>query len=269
MPDDDSDLDMPIAIPSLPKSTRAKRTSSTTDTEQSACQKSWNIDALALTRKTVGARKGTWSVEGYVGLEGTFTSKLSCCLHLCTRVDHVVLEYRLTSSFSNRRTIGQIWLDVRRYRRSQAILCPRYRFQRSAAHKLIVAAAELTLQVLDTYPARYETQITLDPPSSTTTSVRRILDRFLNVHNLSISVLLTRLLFALQGDDEASGGRALDAQDALSSVADGEDDDEDMVEEDEEMMFESQTGAVGPGRGFEVAKGSSHDMGEQWGKIKE
>jgi hypothetical protein len=90
---------------------------------------------------------------------------------------------------------------------------------------------------------------------------------------MAISVFLARLLAALQGDDEASGGRALDAIDVRSEAevtADEEDEeDADLQYEDDDAAFASEVQHVGIGRGFETAKGSSHDMGDQWSKIKE
>lgn len=95
------------------------------------------------------------------------------------------------------------------------------------------------------------------------------------MHNLAISVLLTCLLCALQGDDEARGGQALDAEVDCARSSEGDDDasDGDDVgfadDIDEAFGSQVQIQSVSPGRGFETAKGSSHDIGQQWSKVKE
>lgn len=67
--------------------------------------------------------------------------------------------------------------------------------------------------------------------------------------------LITRLVSALQGDDDANGGTA-------------------QLEEDDEMMMatqpeeENEYHGGGIGRGFEVAKGSMKDLGKDWGRVK-
>jgi hypothetical protein len=61
-----------------------------------------------------------------------------------------------------------------------------------------------------------------------------------------------------------------DGDEAASSVADEEEEEEcEAVYDEDDMLFDSQPGAQGPGRGFETAQGSLHDMGQQWGRVKE
>lgn len=74
--------------------------------------------------------------------------------------------------------------------------------------------------------------------------------RFSQIYGLDITALIARLLFSLQGDDEADGGQA--------------------PEEDEELAEVDYEGDhIAPGRGFEVAKGSSMDLGKDWKDLKE
>ena len=128
-------------------------------------------------------------------------------------------------------------------------------------HSAILADA---CTALDSYPTTYETVITLDPSNYVTPSLKRTFDRFLNVHNLEVSQLLSRILCALQGDDEASGGRPMRAESVADEEEMSDDEDEDHVGGDlgsEEFESHGQTARIG--RGFETAKGSSHDMGQQ------
>jgi hypothetical protein len=53
-----------------------------TSSKQSAGYKRWHLDALRLTREAKGGRVGCWTVEGYVGIEGTFSGQLRFLRHL-------------------------------------------------------------------------------------------------------------------------------------------------------------------------------------------
>ena len=103
----------------------------------------------------------------------------------------------------------------------------------------------------------YETSISLTTPSPARRAHTRAFERFSSAFDLSVKDLITRLVSALQGDDNANGGTAEDIEDiAMGMGGDGDDD-----------MF-GDGPVVQVGRGFEVARGSQADLGRDWGKVK-
>lgn len=95
-------------------------------------------------------------------------------------------------------------------------------------------------------------------------SVQRVFDRFKMVHKHVLGSMLDVLLAALQGDDEANGGKCETSQGPRSEA--DEEDDEYIADMDGFDGPESLEAA--PGRGFETAKGSSNDIGN-WTRVKE
>ena len=100
-------------------------------------------------------------------------------------------------------------------------------------------------QDIFSYPSSYDLLLFTEedsPPRAEITFAR-----FLSIFDQTISEVIPKIVRSLQGDDEATGGSAPDV-------------------EYEEQVDEDWTG---PGRGFEVAKGSIGDLGKNWTTLKE
>ncbi|KAL7422062.1 hypothetical protein Q5752_003837 [Cryptotrichosporon argae] len=110
-----------------------------------------------------------------------------------------------------------------------------------------VLCPTLAFEDISEYPASYSLIIYADDPSP---AAEVAFSRFFHIYDMRLAALVQRFISAVQGDDDASGGRARDE--------DGTDD------EDEDFDF----GGDGIGRGFETAKGSQADFGTEWGRLQ-
>lgn len=115
------------------------------------------------------------------------------------------------------------------------------------------------VQGLGNYPTFSKTVITITNKPNVRRSHQRVLDRFSELHDVTVKDLIVRILSGLQGDDDANGKKVDVEEDDAPDTRAGEDEPE-------------GTEGLGMGmpisRGFEVAKGSEADLGKAWGKVK-
>jgi ubiquitin-conjugating enzyme E2 Q len=119
----------------------------------------------------------------------------------------------------------------------------------------VLLITTLTRLDISEYPERYPCLVFTEDQISHQS--QRVFSRFEAVYNLDVFSLVERIVCALQGDEEANGGEPADVSDEEMGYADiGEGDD-------------YEPGAIGIGRGFEIARGGVVDLSRHWGKIKE
>ncbi|WWC62233.1 uncharacterized protein I303_104829 [Kwoniella dejecticola CBS 10117] len=115
---------------------------------------------------------------------------------------------------------------------------------------------EMVFQGLKQYPASYKLVI-FSSSSNLPKRAETTFTRFTEIYDLEIQPLLEKVLASLQGDDEATGGVPPDF------------DNTDVEDEDANMVDGTDPWAEEPGRGFEVAKGSSADLGAGFVQLKD
>ncbi|WWC88980.1 uncharacterized protein L201_003895 [Kwoniella dendrophila CBS 6074] len=112
---------------------------------------------------------------------------------------------------------------------------------------------DMVFQDLKTYPASYK--LVIFSPNNLPKRAETSFSRFHEVYDLEISSLLIKLVYSLQGDDEATGGIPPDVDDEVT--------DEDMGDDIDPWVDDNL------GRGFEMAKGSQADLGAGWIQLKD